>query len=336
MLRPELSLCRQKTGFPEKEAGVKILVTDVGYGDTKYALVENGNNMQGKIPTLVAPIVEPRGFGDSGCMSFGGRSFLVGEDARFAKYVIPTTTEEFLPTYSPLVLAKILKSKSPEGVDLVVVSLSLRDWEKKNRLEKSVAGFTVSGTSFTQEVKVFPQGLGIWVDQGSPENAMVVDIGFNTVDVLIVVDGRPRKDLSFAISGMGTTAFLSDVTEFINRRAREDFTTNEVADLVQKKSPLLQRFGVLDEVKARAVNWFGDVWGRLLSRPVFSRGLKLLDTVVVAGGGARFIQSLPDSRVKVVKEEPEFANVRGFLAKIRDELSNARGNQDDSPGTPKS
>ncbi len=299
---------------------MRILVTDIGYGDTKYVVIDGEEERRGKMPTLIAPVVDTGGFGESAALSFGGREYLVGGDARFAGYVVPTTTEDFLVSYSPLILGRILMAEDLDGVDAVVVSLSLRDWDKRVRLEKAVRSFTVSGRTFSHEVYVKPQGFGIWVDQGRPENAVIVDIGFNTVDVLMVVDGVAKREFSFAVAGLGTTAFISDVTEIVNRKAVQDFTPNEMAHLLQNDTGLLKKFGVVDEVAARKITWSKDLWSRLMSRPVFKKGLELLDVVIVAGGGARFFEGIRDSRIRVVKDEPEFSNVRGFVRLIKAEL----------------
>ena len=302
---------------------MNILVSDVGYGDTKYIFLRNGNEIRGKIPTLVAPVMKSLSeLGEHSSFCYGGRNYLVGPEAKFASYVIPTTTSDFLPSYSPLLIARILKElDNPDGLDLLVVSLSLKDWRMKCEIEQVMGGFTVSNRTYSQEVKVFPQGLGIWVECGRPEDVAIVDIGYNTIDVPVFMSGRINRELSFAIAGMGTTAFISEITDFINTRFKEDFTPNEICHFMQTESPYFKKLGIADEIKSRSVEWFSDVWERLNSRPAFRKVVKHME-IIIAGGGARFAPgSTLEANVKVHDRDPEFANVTGFAKEIKEEIT---------------
>jgi len=301
---------------------MRILVSDIGYGDTKYIFLDGESESKGKIPTLVAPVMKSSyELGENSSLSYGGRNFLAGPEAKYASYVIPTTTREFLMSYSPLLVARVLRElEEMGGIDLLVVSLSLKDWRMKNEIEKVTGNFTVSNRTYSQEVKVFPQGLGIWVECGRPENVAIVDIGYNTIDVPVFMDGRINRELSFAIAGMGTTAFISEVTDFVNSNFKEDFTPNEICHFMQTESPYFQRLGIVDEIKSRSVDWFNDVWERLTSRQAFRKVVKYMD-VIIAGGGARFaLEAALDANVKVFGQAPEFANVMGFAKEIRREM----------------
>jgi len=301
---------------------MNILVSDIGYGDTKYIFLQNGNEIRGKIPTLVAPVMKSSSdLGDKTSFCYGDRNYLVGPEAKFASYVIPTTTSDFLASYSPLLIARILKElDSPDGLDLLVVSLSLKDWSLRGKVEKVMTSFTVSNQTHTQEVKVFPQGLGIWVEAGRPSNIAIVDIGYNTIDVPVFMDGRINPELSFAIAGMGTTAFISEVTDFINTNFKEDFTPNEICHFMQIESQYFRKLGIADEINKRAVDWFSDVWERLNSRPAFRRVLKHMK-ILIAGGGARFSKGIEfEEGVEVFNKDPEFANVMGFAKEIKRQL----------------
>ena len=295
-----------------------ILVSDIGYGDTKYILLRDGEEFRGKIPTLVAPVMKTAvDLGEDSSLCYGGRHYFVGEEAKFASYVIPTTTRDFLPLYSPLLVSEILRQHDVPRLELLVVSLSLKDWGLKQDLVKAMENFTVSGQSHSQEVKVFPQGLGIWVECGRPDNVVIVDIGYNTIDVPVFVDGRINRGLSFAIAGMGTTAFISEITDFVNSSFKEDFTPNEICHFMQTDNVYFRKLGIADEIKSRSVDWFNDVWERLNSRPTFRKVIKHMD-VIIAGGGAKFASSeILEPNVRILDRDPEFANVMGFAKEIK-------------------
>ncbi len=298
-----------------------ILVSDIGYGDTKYILLRDGEEFRGKIPTLVAPVMKnTMDVGEDSSLCYGGRHFLVGEEAKFANQVIPTTTRDFLPLYSPLLVSQILRKHEVPGIDLLVASLSLKDWGLKQDLMKALENFTVSGQSHSQEVEVFPQGLGIWVECGRPDDVAIVDIGYNTVDVPVFVDGRINRGLSFAIAGLGTTAFISEITDYVNSNFKEDFTPNEICHFMQTDNVYFRKLGIEDEIRTRSMDWFGYVWERLTSRSTFRKVMKHME-VMIAGGGARFASSdLLEPNVRILETDPEFANVRGFAKEIRRKL----------------
>ena len=298
---------------------MRVLITDIGYGDTKYWYQSDEEHVKGKIPTLIAPVnrlVDQKGPGKKTSYRYGDKLYLVGDEARYASHIIMSTTKDFIPSYSPLMVARIASGLSLEEeespFDLLVVSLSIKDWFLSNRMVEVLSKFVVNGCLFSQKVEVFPQGLGIWVEAGARDNIMIVDIGYNTVDVAVFVDGELNPDLSFAIRGFGAIKFISEIAEHLNSNSNEEFTPNEICYMLQKSDSFFERMGVKNEAKACAVDWFQVLWERLNARESFRKAALYMD-ICISGGGARFAKliELP-SYVEVMDTEPEFANVNGF------------------------
>jgi len=297
---------------------MKVLVFDPGYGDVKYAVVdiEAGKWTLGKFPTLVSPAGKSVDLGDESKEIFwAGRKWLVGREAAIAGRTIPTTTEGFLETYLPLLLGKALTEAATDGVDEVVVAVSIYDWTRRKRLEEVSAKVVLQDRKYEHQVRTVPQGYGIWLEALAPEDGVVIDIGFRTVDVLSFAEGKPEGRHSFGIAGLGVVDFVAEVAGLLSEKAKVEFTPGEVVHFLQAKNGVIQRFGVEEELRVRAEEWSGRLWSRLVAREDFKRVLALKDRVVVAGGGALFFREPEDGfpcRMIVLKEAPEFANVRGI------------------------
>ena len=303
---------------------MKVLVFDPGYGDVKCAFVDTGSG-EGprffKFPTLVARARGGLDFGERGGEIFwAGEGWLVGEEAARAGRVVSTTTDSFLERYLPLLLGRALLETGDEGVDEVVVAVSLHDWPRREVFERAAGRVMVNDRSFSHRVRLIPQGYGIWLEALSPWDGVVVDIGFRTVDVLVFVDGRPDGRRSFGMAGMGVVDFISEAARVLSARARVEFSPGEVAHFLQEGNPVVSRFGVSEELKSRAEEWSARLWSALAARDDFRRSMALLGRVVIAGGGARFFVKPEDEAervdMQVLSEEPEFANVRGFALKL--------------------
>ncbi|AEH45780.1 hypothetical protein Thein_1925 [Thermodesulfatator indicus DSM 15286] len=303
---------------------MKVLVFDPGYGDVKCALVDTVSGEEPrlfKFPTLVARARGGLDFGEgSGEIFWAGEKWLVGEEAARAGRVVSTTTDGFLERYLPLLLVRaLLESGDKEGVDEVVIAVSLHDWPRREVFERAAGRLMVNDRSYSHRVRLIPQGYGIWLETLSPWDGIVVDIGFRTVDVLVFVDGKPDGRRSFGVAGMGVVDFISEAAKILSAKARVEFSPGEVAHFLQEGNPVFRRFGVEEELKSRAGEWSARLWTSLIAKEDFSRAMALLGRVVIAGGGARFFVK-PDEEtavdMQVLDEEPEFANVRGFALRL--------------------
>ena len=301
---------------------MKVLVFDPGYGDVKCAFVDTGvgdGPRFFRFPTLVARARGGLDFGEGGGeILWGGKRWLVGEEAARAGRVVSTATDGFLEEYLPLLLGRALLET--DGVDEVVVAVSLHDWPRREVFERAAGRMMVNDRIFSHRVRLIPQGYGIWLEALSPWDGVVVDLGFRTVDVLVFVEGRPDGRRSFGMAGMGVVDFISEVARVLSAKARVEFSPGEVAHFLREGDPVLGRFRVEDELKSRAEEWSARLWSALAARDDFRRAMALLGRVVIAGGGARFFvkpEDVPERvNVQVVEEEPEFANVRGFALRL--------------------
>ena len=300
---------------------VRVIATDVGYGDTKYVCFKEGNLVRGKFPSAVASVSERDNIGDrfgdsSPTIKYMGKSYVVGEDAVSYDTLIPTRTPDFNVKYSPLLLFAVFRKENikPEAIS---VSLSLTEFrEKEQKIMQTCSKFFINGELFEQEVYVFPQGIGIWKRVGSPENVVIIDIGQNTVDVLTIDRGKINRQLSFGMDNVGVSRITSRITDFVLDKFSLPLPEQEAKKvLLEKKIRIYRRETPLDDVIEEFKEEFGrKIIDELLQHSGLRKFLSRAERAVLAGGGAYFVPE--DVRKKYgleVPENPEFANVEGFF-----------------------
>ena len=304
---------------------MKVIV-DVGYGDTKYALLDGNGVEYGKLPSMVTRLSgASHDFGEKKSISYGDGSYLVGELASFVGMSRSTLSSDFLLRFSPVLIGAIYLRHDVREVKELYVSLSLKDFDLGDRLIGRLKNITVNGRTYLHErVSIYAQGIGIWQAFGSPGNAVVADIGFNTVDVVVVEKGEPVREFSDGIAGLGAVSFLNKAAALLSRRMGSEFSAQEVGYLLQKKDGFLQRIGLREEIQRLAEEWTEVVWEQLMSIPHFKRIALYWDEVLVGGGGAYFFSpGRIDRRIKTLSENPEFGNVSGFVKSLQESPSEA-------------
>ncbi|ADU97698.1 hypothetical protein Theam_1742 (plasmid) [Thermovibrio ammonificans HB-1] len=304
---------------------MKALITDIGYGDTKYGFLKDGELQLRKFPTAVVRLgpalkteVEVEGTSDE--MVFEGVRYLVGEEAFFAGKPISTRKKGFIPTYAPLLIAKMIRDSGQE-FDAIAVSVAISDYKREHieTLKKRISSFEINGKRYSfSEVYVFPQGYGIYRDvfpKKTDEAVFVVDIGFNTVDLSFYVNGKPRKEFFRGFPGYGTSRIIRNVIQRIREETGQLISEIEANEMMKRggKIKLLGReydFSSIiesekefyaEELFSEIEKELGESWTRASSR-------------IVAGGGGYFIpEEFKEEMALIIPEAPEFSNVRGFL-----------------------
>ena len=273
---------------------MRQLIIDPGYSAVKWAWVKGGE-VHGPFrePTAVAEVpgwsLVVDGPGGECGIGWRGNRYLVGDEALISGLPLPTLADGFLyETALPLFLKKLTADERP---DTVVVLISPADFALKDWI-KEVVEEVLPGVKFMAMV----QGAGVWVEAGRPESAVIVDIGFNTVDCIPVVRGNLRRELCFALKGAGLVSFLEKVE-------RDD------------PFSLARRLEEGDERLASVVReHYWDWLERMLAARGEWRRRPSHVPLVFGGGGARFVKKVKGARVV---KDPETANVRGVAKLIQ-------------------
>lgn len=291
--------------------------TDIGYGHTKYAISEQ--NKINKFPSAVSRISGNFNLvGEKKAVDYNGDHFFVGEEAtNGTNNIIPTRSVDFLISYSPLFLSYIFKTENIKP-DTVCLSLSIAEYrDKQDKLKAACSKFIVSEELFEQDIIVFPQGIGIWVNEGKPKNALIVDIGYNTVDVLVIKNGSVSAESSSGFTDIGTCI----ITNAISDRIRSEFNGYFLSEIESNKILLDKEFKYLrkshdltDFIYNEQKNYTSVILNAVFSKPDIKNFIAKTDVFIVAGGGAYYInENVKEENGMTIPDKPEFANVTGFL-----------------------
>jgi hypothetical protein len=341
---------QQKGGGMSINNDLILFGLDLGFGDVKLALSMNFENSPArktilfKFPTAIA-YARDGIIGDLGKdekkYAFNGKNYFVGNSALQCREVFSTRDIDFLLGYSPLLayaaIEKALQSLAgaPDFETLAECKkylclgmplahfhskrAPLMDIMKKSHVSDSVLTFDA--------IDIRAQGQGILFDyvlddagQPIPDrlnlNILVVDIGFNTVDILGVVNGRPSREWSGMLDRGGISRIGEQVGNFLQREFNFELPEQALKDVLQKKEIAL--YGASKDISWQ-IRKASEEYAAWLLQEIRSRWegfLKTADRLILAGGGAYYVQDAFQSAYRQgflkIMENPEFSNAIGF------------------------
>ena len=199
---------------------------------------------------------------------------------------------------------------------------------KRAQLVEIMKKTRVSDTSLSFEtIDIRAQGQGIFFDfvfddAGQPVtdhlsmNVLVVDIGFNTVDILGVVDGRPSREWSGMLERGGISRIGEQVGAYLQREFNFDLPEQALKDVLRKKEIAL--YGAVKDI-SWAIRKASEEYADWLIQEIRSRWdgfLKKADRLILAGGGAYYVAdafySIYPQEFLQVPDKPEYSNAAGF------------------------
>ena len=277
---------------------------DVGFGFVK--VVFNGKKI--KFPTAIAYHTSTD-ISEVEVVVHDGKEYVVGEDVRYEPNVITILTVEELINYYPVFLKYALKKELSE-IDEIAVGLPPKHRKLSEKLEQVLVNCGI------KKVEVLPQGFGIFMDvrEKVGDEVLIVDLGFNTVDFLVIKNGKKKKGHTLEKMGI-----LKAVEIF------RDLLPSEYAFL--KGTPLtkmLQRFEKgytivdgeridLKNFKEKAIQRYTEILEGELRRHL-GDFVREVESLVFAGGGANLIKpEMIRPKGVFIPNEPEFSQARGYL-----------------------
>ncbi len=304
---------------------------DVGFGDVKAVF---GPDQKLKFPTAVC--YSKNGLGDMDDLTdsrteycFGGKKYLAGKHALYG--ALSTRSMDFLKRYIPLFAWKAVR-ESGSDAGRIAIGLPIAYYTKKNSLALTAAltSVEVNNEPLEFDVRVYPQGMGVLADfrlgfdgteiPGTDINGLVLDVGFNTVDVLVFENGSAIK----ADMGMMERGGVSQIVQELSRALQVKTTINlseqEAKEALIKGS--LKVYGreerVSDFAGSIVEEYVEGLLDAIASR--WEERIKRADKLILAGGGAYYLKDyLPRRYLDLIHipKEPEFANARGFYKILR-------------------
>lgn len=291
------------------------IATDIGFGSVKSLCNKSLSKYPSAVSLVKRSIFEP----SETLYNFNGLNYLVGQDAMRDAY--GTRDYIFLEKFAPLLLFKVINDAQLDITQPLRVStgLSLLNWDKREQFAASLQDFTVNNTRFNNiELFVMPQGKGVLVDcmKQSPELrdelVMVVDIGYNTLDVIPFENGKPLANEAWA-NTFGVNTMVNELGKYIVSNFGMSLNEAKVNEAFQRGwincGSRKDLSIIIDEEKQKYVD---SVFQVLKSKN--SELYNSCDSIIIAGGGAYAFENytFEDKKVIFPRGEYEFSNVRGY------------------------
>lgn len=294
---------------------------DIGYSSCKVSF----RDKVAKFPTAIS-FATDIGFqyGEENVYEFEGERYYVGKEAADAE-AFATSDYSFLSKFAPLLIYHILsKFEQTEITEPIVVKtgLAIVDWPKKDEFAERISEFTVNGQTIKVQPVLIPQGAGCagdWVyynnDGEYPDRLTVIDIGYNTINLISFVNGKPvRKDMK-SYPGHGVSSIIKPFTGFMENKFAVTFSEQE-AIAIFVKGEFKYNGEVQEDVSAKIHELKGQFVKKLFQSVLRNdrKIMSLSDVALIAGGGAYLLQDVPfPDNTHFVDAPFEFSNVRGYM-----------------------
>ena len=284
-----------------------VVGLDIGFGHTKVFSDEGAF----KFPSWIA-YLSKSALNEAESVSIGSETMVVGEDAKYEPRKIEISNITTLIKYAPFFMKYVIQ-KLGEEPQLVISGLPPIYKDKREDYKKALESV------FKGKAEVVVQGMGILkdVEEKLGQDALVIDIGFNTVDYLLVVRSgekwKYRKGNTIEEYGVlrAVEAFRENIPDDLGYV--RNLSLSRLIDVFERGEITIQGMRRnLQDIKELARREYTNT---LLSRLSTELGNALyeVETIAIAGGGANLIepQLIEHSNV-IIPEKPEFSNVRGY------------------------
>lgn len=297
-----------------------ILGIDIGYGDVKVSF----KNREGKIIKFkFSSIIAEAPFEAVDMPMLEGRRYFMEEEAlmRDSKDIIEIIDYQHLEKYSVMFLWKAIEKLKikPEDIDFIVTGLSLAQYGNGEQFKKRLSKFKINKEvyDFTGKISLLAQGLGakFAIDKFFNENSpayLIIDIGFSTIDVVDVINGKVRPENVKGFSNEGIIKIARSLQEYILDNFHEVVSLKEVKEMLVTKQFVVEGtpFDLSEYISIISKKYTEQTMKTLKIR--YEREFKKYSKVYFVGGGAYFIDSSISPIIQRV-EEPDYYNSLGNL-----------------------
>jgi len=294
---------------------------DIGYSYTKVYYLDKIV----KFPTAVSYASNVGiSYGEENVYEFEGSRYYVGKEAADAESFVMTDFKQ-LNRFAPLIIYHVLnkfeEAKHAKPLE-IRTGLALVDWNNKDEFKERLSTFEVNGTRVETNPILMPQGAGSamdWVYNDNngkfPDRLTVIDIGYNTINLISFVEGTPQlKDMK-GYPGHGVSSILKPFHTYIENTYKMNFSEQETLIIFMKNKFSLN--GVLqDDVPEKIAELKSQFIKKLFQSVLVSdkKILSISDKVIIGGGGSYLLETetFPPN-VEFSQNPKEYSNVRGFM-----------------------
>ncbi|RDU53354.1 hypothetical protein CQA49_06820 [Helicobacter sp. MIT 00-7814] len=311
---------------------------DTGFGHTKYCFKnKKGDISLKKFPSVVALCPDDIEEDESICV-MDGKNYYVGslalkQDFRLIKEI---STYKDLELYAPLLIEEIRRKENlkPSDIEEITVGLALAHKSHAESFKKRLEHFTINDKDYNIKVTVIPQGVGavkalqdFWKGkEQEPQDYILVDIGFSTVDIVLVYDGviqKGRLNEANSFEKKGVVQIAESMQKHIKEKFNTNITNKEALKIIVEGKYKLRGeehdlSSYIDELKKAYTQ---DIMNFLESK--YSNEIDKLDAFIFVGGGGYFIDTQYTKHIRTFKNS-EYYNAIGNLLAIEPMADNQK------------
>ena len=299
------------------------IAIDIGYGQTKIKYKDKIT----KFPTSIALFTDTGiEYGDTNVYDFEGEKYLVGSE-NVLNESFSTMNFNFIYKFAPLIIYHILKRfdmvNRPKPMQ-VNTGLALVDWTEENvkKFKERLSEFEVNGDKIQLTTNLVPQGVGIYMNYQNTHknedlkklNMVVIDIGYNTINLLHINKGKFQRPTSKSYPGHGVSSLIKPFRMYLENKFKTSFTDQEAMQIAIDEYMLwngVEQEEVIEHIKNEKKKFVFKLFKSVLQDelPLLGRVHKVL----ISGGGAYLLQNAKLPPHYVIDNEPmEFSNVKGY------------------------
>lgn len=310
---------------------MNILGIDIGFGDTKVILSDiNGSIVKKfKFSSAIGITKSNEYIKDPKIYSYKGNTYYVGNDALSlpSDNLIDIIEYKNLEFYAPLLLAHAIKLCDVVP-DVVVTGLSKAQILNSGYFRDTLTKFEVNNKNFEfKNVFVIPQGAGskLCIDKygcdfPNPQTEFTgktsyigVDIGFNTLDMFRVIDGKTSASVFEGIEHEGIMKIAGKVAKLIKEKHDRTINLHEAKEILNSNTYKLrgQLFNYQTEITEIKKEYIKELLE--LVEQKYGNILDKCDYIFLSGGGSSIFNSgtYMNNTVLVPKSNYEYYNSIG-------------------------
>jgi hypothetical protein len=307
-----------------------VMSFDCGYGHNKitFGTADGQIDKQFKFTSTVGITKRNNHIKDARIYDFKDHSYYVGENALHlpSENMIDITDYKNLEYYAPLFLYHAIKIVGSKP-DIIVSGLSKAQIENSGYFKEALRNFTVNDEQFKfDEVYILPQGAGskLCIDkygnnfpqlqeEFTGSTAYVgCDIGFSTLDMFLVTNGKTSPNLFEGIEREGVMKIATEVAKKVKEIHGRQITLHEAQEIID--SGIYKLRGEKHEFK-EYINEVKKSYLKNLLSLIESKYGKILDKcdfISLSGGGSTMFKTTENSFIRVPKTKHEYYNSLGF------------------------
>jgi len=310
---------------------MNILGIDIGFGAVKAILSDENNNItkQFKIPSLIGITKANQYIKDNKIYNYKDNDYYVGDDAAAlpSENIIDITEYKNLEYYAPVFLAYVINII---GVmpDAIVTGLSKAQIQNSGYFKDAISNFVVNGQQYSfSNTWVIPQGAGskICIDTYGTDfpnkqteftgktSYIGCDIGFSTLDLFRVIDGKTSASVFEGIEHQGVMKIASKIALLIKSKHQRTISLHEAMEVLDNNAYKLRgtSYDYTDEIIEIKKQYIQELLE--LVEEKYGKILDKCDYVFLSGGGSAFFKSgtFNDIKVLVPKSNFEYYNAIG-------------------------